>query len=100
MLRALGLGLSVAAALVLLGTSVRESGGRKDCLRELQSFLVCLCIVDVSLLFWLPVSKSLCSFFFLAVADCEGFWSKEDGGLRDFLVLSVAGSGSGSGLHW
>jgi len=50
--------------------------------------------------FWLRVSKFLCSFFFWAVADCEGFWSKEDGGLRDFLVLSVAGSGSGSGLHW
>ncbi len=40
--------------------------------------------------------QNLCVVFFFSVADCEGFWSKADGGLRGFLVLSVAGSGS----HW
>ncbi len=55
-------------------------------------FVYCGCFY----LFFVCQFQNLCEvvciflfFFFFAVADCEGFWSKEDGGLRDFLVFFV-----------
>ncbi len=109
-LRELRLGLSVAAAkFVLLRTSVQESGGRKKGRKvgsphnlrprigrkeeRKEGRIVCGNCTFFSCVF---VYCGCVFFFLVAVADCEGFWSKEDGGLRDFLVLSVAGSGS----HW
>jgi hypothetical protein len=57
-------------------TRIKRKEERKGSLRELQSFLFCLCIVDVFFIFFGCQFQNLCVVFFFAVADCEGFWSE------------------------